>query len=200
MKRLLLLLLTCSTPACFGQLLNADFESPDIPTGTSQVGLPTSWIVLSTVTIADLPAYSPTQIVGLYGVHPGEIYQRVQTVPGQFYTIRFDWLVPVPPTTPSLPKAEVTWNGVDLLDLYAQDDIQWRTASLTVEGTGNTTPKDRLSFLSTGGQVYIDNVTMTVVPEPESMLATSAGIVAFIGMRLLRKRPRPQSGEEEHRA
>ena len=121
-----------------------------------------------------------------YSYNPDTLSQQIATIAGQAYRIRFDylWDITAPDTLNSLA---LDWNG-DLL--FQQQNVvdngyQWHRFTGLVTGTGS----DLLKFTAANdpGYVWIDNVSLSAVPEPLSWTLLLSGFGA-VGVALRARR------------
>lgn len=110
--------------------------------------------------------------------------QTVTTVPGAAYTLSY-YYAPRPGIAEGSNGIDLFFNGapIDYVTGYSNSDDAWIQRIFTVNGTGS----DVISFAavgisdSFGGS--IDNVSMTAVPEPATMLLLGLGLIGIAGFR-----------------
>ena len=129
------------------------------------------------------------------------IYQDLNTLPGQAYTLSFD----VAADLYSEPSAhvDVLWGGQTLTQVVTQphaydpqqnryEQAVWELFSMPLSASAPTT---RLEFQSANGVAYLfDNVRVTVVPEPPCV-----SLLIVVGLLLFARAVRRKSGANEQR-
>ncbi|MEA2558154.1 MAG: hypothetical protein QOG88_1692 [Actinomycetota bacterium] len=162
---------------------DGDFESPTVPAGDfatveagSTIG---SWYVVtgSVDVVGDYvpggfgwhPA-SGVQSIDLAGANPGSIVQRVPTVPGQLYLLRFA-MAGNPAGGPKVKRMAITWNHGSLERLsfdssvHTLDSMGWQYHEYTVMATKVHT---QLKFRAAKSEFFcgptLDDVSVTPAP------------------------------------
>ena len=146
-----------------------------------------------------VPASNGAQAVDLFGIGPGSISRVVTLVPGQAYSLTFDYRanfndVAPPAALGGQYLAQVSV-GQELPRTFGitESDARAGWKSSTINFT-TTTAQTVLSFtgLVGGGAFYggvmIDNVTVAAVPEPHEWAMMLAGL-GLVGWAARRKRP-----------
>ena len=201
------LFLVCfkSTDICAQNLIqNGSFELPGttgnagngrerISAGSTEL---TGWIVSGMGDVFVLqtpfdggPVYNPAQdgryYLDLSGDGPphATIYQDFSTTPGSQYSLKF-YIGSA--ATATLPTISVQLNDIGTLlsttltPLAATSSLNWLEESFSFIPDSATT---RLSFVDTSGSddnaSFVDNVSVTVVPEPIMMIPMGLIILAF---------------------
>ncbi len=129
--------------------------------------------------------YDGTYYLELNSNNLGAITQTLSTTAGQTYTLSFGYADRSGSKNAS--SMDIYWNGTQLKPINT-GDTNWKTYSYTVTATGASTA---LTFVSTGPVKdvtmgsYLDGVSVTAVPEPESyaMLLAGLGVMATIARR-----------------
>lgn len=131
------------------------------------------------------------QSLDLNGVHPGGIWQYLSTSTSEKYVLRF--AAAANPESPELKTMQISWGGtvLDTLTLdpagHSKTDMGWAYHSYIVSGFGY----DVLRFTSLGPSnafgPAIDDVSVTLVPEPASLAALLLGISGIAGAALKRR-------------
>ncbi|WP_062295106.1 PEP-CTERM sorting domain-containing protein [Nostoc piscinale] len=182
---------------------NGGFEQPDIPTGTFKIQnpIPGTWTLTpdsdpnAGIEVQDNVAGSPyegNQFVELDGTAVSGIYQDLTTVVGQAYTLSFAFS-PSPDVADN--RLNVYWGGNLVDNLFAsgvgKTNTDWKTYAYNLIATSTTTRLrfDNLDELSDGLGPYIDDVSVTPVPEPLTMggLTIGLGFGAFLKNRYGKK-------------
>ena len=118
----------------------------------------------------------------------GDVGQTLQTVVGQSYKVSFDYSGRSDSGTANNSKAEVFWGGQLIATLNQEPNSGWQTYGYTLTAS-NT--KTLLEFRSIGPTAkpsygsYLDAVSVTAVPEPESyaMMLAGLGLLGFMARR-----------------
>jgi len=148
------------------------------------------------VSAAVTPSDEGDGFVDLNGVSgPGRLSQTITTMIGQSYRIDFALSGNPGATGDRLgdKPMSVLWNSSSVgnfththLSTERHNNLRWLDQSVLVVGTGS----DILTFLSTGGAsdagAMIDDVTITLVPEPSSSLMLGFGIFGILFRRMRR--------------
>ncbi len=188
------------------QLLNGSFESPVLTTGTFQTippgGEPAGfeWTVATgNVDLAGpnpfilFPPYDGAQAVDLNGTIRGSLYQDFSTVLGQQYSLTFAYADN--PLEGGISTADVTVTdllsaGTLLADSVAHSTStngppangDWLVYSGVFTATGTNT---RLLFASTSasnsasGGIILDDVNVTAIPEPSTLVFAAMGLLGL---------------------
>ncbi len=158
------------TPAGASNLIiNGGFENPDVASG--------NW---GGYTSSDVPGWNASDHLEIqdnynghtasegdqwleldYAYQQDSVYQDIQTVDGQSYTLSLD-LSQRPGTGSSTNEVEIYWRGT-LLESITPASTNWQTYSFAVTGSGGL---DRLEFrepatANSGEGSLIDNVRLT---------------------------------------
>ena len=182
---------------------NGGFENPNIPGGSFGIfpGIP-GWSLLpgsrgSGIEVQDNVAGSPftgNQFVELDSNGVTGIYQDLATDIGQTYKLEFAFS-PRPGVAQNITN--IKWGG-SLVDTLSASGVglpntNWKTFSYDLVANSSITRLsfDNLTELSDSLGSYIDDVKVTAVPEPASML----GLLAFgaFGATSLIKRKQPKA-------
>lgn len=160
---------------------NGSFETGDF-TGWTAPG--ESYPEVVATTFAADGVYS-AEIAG-YAYAPDTLSQQIATASGQTYRIHFDYLWDITQSD-TLNSIALNWNG-DLLfqqENVVDDSYQWHSYTGLVTGTGS----DLLKFTAANdpGYVWVDNVSLTAVPEPAAWTLMVGGF-GFVG-GAMRRRP-----------
>jgi hypothetical protein len=165
-------------------VVNGGFENPAVPTGSFTLfpAIP-GWTLASgpSIEIQNHAAGSPfegQQLLELDSDANSSVYQDLVTTPIS-YTLSFAFS---PRPGVAVNSMQVFWNGSLLDTLNASgtglSDTQWTTHAYTVTATGSTT---RVQFTGIGPSdsfgEYLDNVMVSNVPEPASLLTVAAGLL-----------------------
>lgn len=130
----------------------------------------------------------------------GRISQSVSTTTGQLYSISF-YMGAELNGGPPVRTMDVLWNGTVVgspsFNYTAQPitNMGWQQYSFVAQGTGS----DTLTFASTTGANYgpaLDNVTLSPIPEPTSIVSSVFGL---LGINFCRRRPGQTNKEFKQR-
>ena len=195
------LVAACATGSAFAQIVqNGSFESP-VVASPFQVSPPqpiANWTVTSgTVDLVDgyWQAHSGVQSVDLSGNGPGTITQDIALDTGSLYVLTF-WVSGNPDGPPELktfdfsvsnttPMTEANVNFLVTSPPQSRQNMSWEPRQwLFIAGAGTHT----LTFQSTTPGPFgpaLDDVSVTLVPEPETyaMLLAGMGLIGFIARR-----------------
>jgi len=148
-------------------------------------------------------AHSGVWFVDLNGVNgPGAISQEIDAATGQQYRVDF-WMSANPGPNGSTSNdgfrtLNVLWNGVvaagarfDFQVGDRWDNLRWQKHSVVVTGADAL---DTLEFRSTSSTYlaagpFVDTISITPVPEPQTWGLLGAGLAA-VGLRMRRRRVR----------
>lgn len=129
--------------------------------------------------------------IDLSGPGPGSISQTFSTIPGQAYEVRFD-MAGNTDGGPALKTLTVSVGGPPLTFTFdtagksRPGNMGWETKSFVFTATSSSTT---LTFMSTTNTAFgpaLDNVSVTFVPEPLSMVVFSGLMVS--GLAAVRRR------------
>lgn len=184
---IVVLALTLCAPAVAQNLVvNGDFEDPYY--GDPYTGMPPGpyfygWNVDGDsvdVIGSYWQAASGLQSIDLNGNHPGAMWQDISNSAATKYSLSF--AIAANPDLAGVKTMEVWWGGAKLDTLrfdstgHSRTDMGWSYHTYVVNGSG----LDRLSFVSTSADncygAALDNVSLTAVPEPSSLLALVGGL------------------------
>lgn len=175
----------CAPAAAQNLVYNGDFEL--VQYGDPYLGIPPGYLdgwYVEPDSVDVIGSYwlaaSGMQSIDLNGLHPGGIWQDVTTSAGQSYRLSF--AMAGNPDLAGVKTMEVWWGGVKLDTLrfdstgHSTTDMGWAYHSYTVTGSGT----DRLRFVSMSDyDCYgptLDNVSVTAVPEPSSVIVLLSGL------------------------
>jgi choice-of-anchor C domain-containing protein len=192
--------LTMPAAAAQAQILNGSFESASVDPGAHYITLNpgstaiTGWTVGPGAGIdyvgADWNASNGARSLDLNALNAGSIFQTFPTTPGQPYEVLFDMAAntglapPVPPVTMTMQVsaggASQNYSFSTLGHSYS--NMGWDTKQLLFTATGSTTT---LTFTSTSTTTFsagptLDNVRLTLVPEPGSFLLATIGVASAL--------------------
>jgi choice-of-anchor C domain-containing protein len=187
-------------------VVNGSFESPVVPLGSGAIGNMTGtqltgWTIASgNIDLVGLQSpgifyWQPAagnQSIDLDGTTPGAIYQDIQTVAGQAYTLHFAHAANPYDTTSNL-AVSVFWNGTlitkaSFIDTNTPISMGWQYVTLPVVGSGGL---DRLEFEDLNGEKNsagptLDDISLTpvIIPnnlyyQPEQDLTPLVGTSAY---------------------
>jgi len=187
---------TAAVPAHANLLLDGGFEQPALSRGsfTTVTSMP-GWIGAPTIEVQNHVAGSPfegNQFVELDTDANSSMYQDIATIAGVGYKIHFEYS-PRPGVSALSNGISASWGNT----LYAMvalnglglNDTAWTGYDFTAYATG---PSSRLMFSafgtsdSLGG--YLDNVSVTAVPEPGSLQIFGLGLVILATIAGTRRR------------
>jgi hypothetical protein len=178
-------------------LINGDFESPALATGSYAMFPSISgWTLTSgpDIEIQNNVAGAPfngQQFTELDSDGSSSIAQTVATTVGKAYILTFAFS-PRPGTPVADNVLGVSWNGGQVAKLSADGSAlpttDWKKFSYKVVATGTSST---LGFADLGTSnslgTYLDNVTLNPVPEPASVAGFIVGGIA-LGLLGLRRR------------
>ena len=192
-------------PASGNIVLNGSFESPD-HVATVTDGLPYYLWIRTTLldywtidgpSLAFYDSRSPywiasdgNQYLELESGYGRAIEQTLNTVPGAVYTIRFAYAPN--PGSGTDDTLNLLWDGVLLANLEGSDntvgDLNWVYYEFTTQAASTASVirfEDGVSILPYGG-LYLDDVSVTLIPAPGAILLGSIG-VCLVGWLRRRK-------------
>lgn len=178
----------------------------DVTNGSFESGL-SGWTSAATVAVALPSVYGPCcGVTGTYGsgsaaffgggdLPGGSLSQSFATVVGQQYVLKFDYgaiaaavqqtmLVQVIPTSaPSTPLSNVVVSATGTTNLGALTSTH--TLAFTASGTSTVVQFYDLSATTNGVDGVLDNVSVTAVPEPQSvaLMLAGLGVLGFLRRR-----------------
>lgn len=175
MNRFLLVgVAVATTSAAFAQVVNGGFESGDFTGWTTQPASSGSWFFVRS-TGAHSGSFSVA--FGGYGGISDEIFQSVSATNGGSYVLSF-WLNNLNQLGDD--KMTVSWEGQSLFDASAP--VGWTQYSFNVTAH-SATPEVRIAGFDGIDFSYVDDVSLTAVPEPASMAVLGTGALALLRRR-----------------
>ncbi len=188
-----------AAPAHANLVVNGGFEADAIAAGTYGIFTTiTGWTGAPDLEIQNRVAGSPfagDQLVELDTTRNAGMYQDLATAPGASYAVHFEYS-PRPGVAASSNGIQVLWNGIALATLAlsgaGNGDTVWAGYDFTAFAPGSMS---RLEFRATGTSDslggYLDNVSVTAVPEPMTVSLVFAGlaIASFLSTRRRRVAP-----------
>jgi choice-of-anchor C domain-containing protein len=200
----LALFVFCASPASAVPILvNGGFEQGpppfsihdiDIPTGSTAI---TGWTVTGAgIDLLEDPwdVSDGIRAIDLDGRSPGGIEQSFATIIGGLYTVSFD-LSGNPEGGSLLKQMRLSIGGFSqafTFDSTGQtiDSLVWApmTFSFVAADSAATLAFASLSHDGSAYGALIDNVQVSSVPEPSTMVLLAVGLVGVVGMRHRRRR------------
>jgi hypothetical protein len=209
LKRMILVfatILLVNTPAHANLIQNGSFEDLTLPSGTSQFEWNNpGWFTTYAINLHNdsSSAYSGNQYAELItapsgaGFRDSNIWQYIPTVPGQTYTLSFEFS-PHPGLNGAYNMMEVVFgNMVDVIQMsgVGLSNIDWGFHDYTITATGSSTlvqfvnaglPTGIDPTLGFGPGVYLDAVTVdagAAAPEPASIAIIGLGLIGIVVFR-----------------
>jgi choice-of-anchor C domain-containing protein len=201
------LVVTCGSVRAANLVANGSFEEPDIGdgggAGFSVFGAGQTigpWVVEANNVdvVGSAGVFAWQQIDGRQSVDmagspgAGIIYQDLATVPGQQYRLRFALSGNPVANIPTVKAVEIYW-GDTLVDMptfditgHSSSEMGWGYIEYNLTAPTDTTRLRFVSPIDTDGGAVIDDVSVTVVPEPGAVAALLiAGTATLLGRRSL---------------
>ena len=119
------------------------------------------------------------------GTSDDKISQTIATVSDQKYLFSF-WLEHYEGTVEGSNEFYVSWNGTSLLDLVNAPYFDWRYYTYLVTATGSTSTIE-FSGLEVPAWYVLDDVNVSQVPLPATLLLLGSGLLGLAGLRRFRK-------------